>query len=99
MDVFAKEALDTHNKYRKLHNVSSLFLDDYLSEQAAKWAKYLASNNVLQYSNILYESKSVGENLARLKRDQNKGELVFRIKPREKQKLYCFKKNKKKIRN
>ena len=72
-DSFAKEALETHNKYRKLHQVAPLELDTFLGDQATTWAKYLASNDVLKYRNGLYENHSVGENLSRFKRDQLKG--------------------------
>ena len=76
-DLFAKEALDAHNKYRKRHNVSPLELDSNLSRQAAAWADYLASNEILKYSNGLHESQLLGENLARIKKDEIKSIKIF----------------------
>ena len=55
---FEKEALEAHNEYRLLHNVSPLQIDSALSNSARYWAKYLAQNEFIQNKNQV-----VGENI------------------------------------
>jgi len=56
---FAKEALDQHNKYRSIHGVQPLVLDDKLSDHAQKYAKHLAKTATFEHSN----DPDYGENL------------------------------------
>lgn len=56
--TFEQEALDTHNKYRRLHGAPPLQLSRELSESSQKWANHLLSINALQHSNT-----NNGENL------------------------------------
>lgn len=56
--TFEQEALDTHNKYRRLHGAPPLQLSRELSESGQKWANHLLSINALQHSNT-----NNGENL------------------------------------
>nr|ACO15637.1 Golgi-associated plant pathogenesis-related protein 1 [Caligus clemensi] len=42
---FEREALETHNKYRKIHGVPLLELSDELNKYAKDWADYLAESD------------------------------------------------------
>ncbi|XP_040583746.1 Golgi-associated plant pathogenesis-related protein 1 isoform X1 [Lepeophtheirus salmonis] len=42
---FAKQALDTHNKYRRNHNVPLLELSEELNKYAKEWADHLAKTD------------------------------------------------------
>lgn len=58
LGTFEQEALDTHNKYRRLHGAPPLQLTKELCESSQKWADHLLSINALQHSNTNH-----GENL------------------------------------
>ncbi|KAM9324102.1 uncharacterized protein PAF06_000100 [Gastrophryne carolinensis] len=55
---FEQEALETHNKYRRMHGAPPLLLSQDLCESSQKWANHLLSINALQHSNTNH-----GENL------------------------------------
>lgn len=59
MKSFRKDALATHNKYRDLHGVPSLKMNDKLNDTAQKWADYLVNSRSFTHS----EAKDYGENL------------------------------------
>ena len=57
---FCKAMVNQHNKYRQLHQVNDLEIDDDISKVSQKYALKLAkSDNGLKHSNGKY-----GENLA-----------------------------------
>ncbi|KAM3910853.1 uncharacterized protein RB166_019653 isoform 2-T5 [Leptodactylus fuscus] len=58
LGTFEQEALDTHNKYRRMHGAPPLQLSRELCESSQKWADHLLSINALQHSNTNH-----GENL------------------------------------
>lgn len=64
---FINEALEAHNKYRKLHDAPPLELDSNLTEIALEWAENLAENESLEYSNSVYKNEPVGQNILRAK--------------------------------
>lgn len=64
---FNTEALDAHNKYRKLHFVPEVQLSDELTEKALQWAERLAENGALKYKNPTFKNDLVGENILRAK--------------------------------
>ncbi|OCT65187.1 Golgi-associated plant pathogenesis-related protein 1 [Xenopus laevis] len=49
--LFQTQFLETHNNYRKKHNVPLLKLNEELSKSAQQWANYLLSIHKLQHSN------------------------------------------------
>lgn len=60
---FAKQALDTHNKFRSMHGVPPLKWADDLAKEAQAWAEKLARARTLQHSSK-GERNNAGENLA-----------------------------------
>ncbi|XP_015759476.1 PREDICTED: uncharacterized protein LOC107338757 [Acropora digitifera] len=60
---FAKQSLDTHNKFRSMHGVPPLKWADDLAEEAQAWAEKLARARTLQHSSKS-ERNNAGENLA-----------------------------------
>lgn len=56
---FRHEALTTHNKYRDIHGVPKLKMNDSLNNSAQKWADQLAKSGTFKHS----EAKDYGENL------------------------------------
>lgn len=60
MDSFKKEALDTHNAYRKIHGAPALKWSNKLYQNAQRWADQLARRGSLQHESQNKE----GENLA-----------------------------------
>ncbi len=76
---FINEALEAHNKYRKLHNVPPLEHDPNLSDLAADWAEHIAAHNVLQYRDGEYKNQQVGENILRSKAGYISGNIFFCI--------------------
>lgn len=62
---FISNALDAHNKYRKLHGADPLEHSPDLSDSAQDWAEHLASNNILKYKNSKYNDEFLGENILR----------------------------------
>jgi len=62
---FRRESLQLHNKSRKLHQVSELIEDPALTECAQKWANSLAESDSLTHSNLIWNDKDVGENIAK----------------------------------
>ncbi|CAF0787118.1 unnamed protein product [Brachionus calyciflorus] len=64
---FINEALDAHNKYRKLHDAPALELSNELTEQALEWAEHLAERGQLKYKNASLKNEPIGENILRAK--------------------------------
>ncbi len=62
---FINEALEAHNRYRKLHGCPALELDDKLSQMAAEWAEKLAVKDRLEYRDTEYKKEPLGENILR----------------------------------
>ena len=60
---FCYEALQTHNYYRKLHQVEPLKLNKDLCKIAEKYSKHLASIGYLEHSDNCYHDDALGENL------------------------------------
>lgn len=60
---FAKQSLDSHNKYRAMHGVPAMKWADDLAREAQAWAEKLARARTLQHSSKS-ERKDAGENLA-----------------------------------
>lgn len=60
---FAKQSLDSHNKYRAMHGVPGMKWADDLAREAQAWAEKLARARTLQHSSKS-ERKNAGENLA-----------------------------------
>ncbi len=59
LNIVRQKALDRHNYYRSLHNVSALTLDDTINDVAQNYSVKLGSINQLKHSyNLRY-----GENL------------------------------------
>jgi uncharacterized protein YkwD len=56
---FQKQMLNAHNRYRTRHCVSSLQLDDSISQSAQNYAQYLANINQMVHS----YTEGLGENL------------------------------------
>lgn len=48
LQIFAKNFLNRHNKYRAAHGVPELKLDPQLNENSKKWAQTLAANDKLE---------------------------------------------------
>jgi len=57
---FANEILKSHNKFRALHNVSSLKYSLEIEKTAHKYADFLSKNDLFQHSH----TNGLGENLA-----------------------------------
>jgi len=76
---FIKEALDAHNKYRKVHGVSELEHDTKLSDLAMDWAEHLANRNTLEYTNSQYENAPLGENVVKANKFYLNGDLISKI--------------------
>lgn len=62
-NAFAKQALDTHNKYRAKHKVAPLKWSDGIAMEAQAWAEKLAKARSLQHASQT-ERKGCGENIA-----------------------------------
>ena len=60
---FQKEALDTHNNYRKKHHANNLVLNKDLCNIAQKYAEYLAKTGNFEHSSNSYNGNPLGENL------------------------------------
>jgi uncharacterized protein YkwD len=56
---FLTDALKAHNKYRKMHGVEDLVLDDKLCNVAQGWANHLAQRD----SSIAHNNSGYGENI------------------------------------
>ncbi|XP_068709258.1 uncharacterized protein [Montipora capricornis] len=61
--TFSKQSLDTHNKFRTLHGVSTLTWAEDLADEAEAYARKLAQARTLQHASK-NERKGTGENLA-----------------------------------
>ena len=59
---FERESLEAHNKYRGIHNVAPMKLNQDMNAKAAKWAKYMASLGTLKHSKSSERDKD-GENI------------------------------------
>ena len=60
---FCLEALDSHNKYRKIHHVEPLKLNKDLCKIAQNYAKQLTNMGYLEHSENCYKGETLGENL------------------------------------
>ena len=60
---FSLEALNAHNKYRKIHHVEPLKLNIELCKIAENYAKKLSKIGHLEHSENCYEGELLGENL------------------------------------
>ena len=60
---FAHEHLEMHNKYRKMHHVPDLELNQELCDIAQKYAEYLAKNSLFEHSHARFKGAGMGENL------------------------------------
>jgi uncharacterized protein YkwD len=60
---FSQEHLEMHNKYRKMHHVPDLELNQELCDIAQKYAEYLAKNSLLEHSYARFKGAGMGENL------------------------------------
>ena len=63
-ELFSRQALEYHNKYRALHRVPPLVLNYELSLIAQKHADRLAKERKLIESKATFNSFPLGENLA-----------------------------------
>ena len=59
MDIFCRQAIEAHNKFRAAHNVPSLVWATDLARDAEAWAKTLADEGKLTHDQL----KEVGENV------------------------------------
>lgn len=75
---FFNEALEAHNRYRKLHGCPPVELDDKLSQMAAEWAEELAIKDRLEYRNKDYKKEPLGENILRAQCVYFSGETEMR---------------------
>ncbi|WP_411016888.1 hypothetical protein, partial [Salmonella sp. s51944] len=55
---FRQEALQSHNKYRDIHGVDSIRLNDKLNDASQKFAELLARTGTFKHS----EASDYGEN-------------------------------------
>lgn len=62
---FYNEALEAHNRYRKLHGCPPVELDDKLNQMATEWAETLAVRDRLDYRNTEHKKEPLGENILR----------------------------------
>ena len=62
-DDFCLEALNAHNKYRKIHHVDPLKLNKEICDIAEKYSKQLTKIGHLQHSDNCYKEDMLGENL------------------------------------
>ena len=60
---FEKQAVDVHNKYRRLHQVPAVRWNSELARDAQVWADKIARQNSLQHASS-QQRKGDGENLA-----------------------------------
>ena len=60
---FAQEHLEMHNKYRKMHHVPDIELNQELCDIAQKYAEYLAKNSLFEHSYARFKGAEMGENL------------------------------------
>ena len=60
---FAKQSLDSHNRFRSMHGAPPLKWADDLAKEAQVWAEKLARARTLQHSSK-QERNNAGENLA-----------------------------------
>lgn len=62
---YRKECLQMHNETRKIHQVPELVEDPALTERAQEWANTLAESDLLNHSNLEWDGKLIGENIAK----------------------------------
>jgi uncharacterized protein YkwD len=58
--VFVKDALDEHNRLRRMHGVPYLKLNRELCNIAQEWAEKVASTGKFEHSNNKYDGQSLG---------------------------------------
>jgi uncharacterized protein YkwD len=61
---FIKEALETHNQIRVLHQASKLKINNDLTKMAQQWAEHIATTKKFEHSNNSFLGQSLGENIA-----------------------------------
>lgn len=59
-----REALNAHNRYRKLHGSKPLKLNKELNQIAQDWAEKIAQTGTFEHNTSLFKGQSLGENLA-----------------------------------
>lgn len=64
---FCDEALEAHNKYRRIHDAQQLELSSELTAQALEWVEKLAEIGSLKYRNARWLNEPIGENILRTK--------------------------------
>lgn len=61
---FVDELIQSHNEYRRRHQVSPLRHSVELSEIAQAWAEQLARSNGFQHSKSKHDGQPLGENIS-----------------------------------
>ncbi len=61
---FIREALESHNQIRSLHQANKLKVNNELNKLAQIWAEHIADTNKFEHSNHSYLGQSLGENIA-----------------------------------
>lgn len=62
---FVNEALEAHNRCRRLHGCMPLENDETLNRMAIEWAERLADEDRLVFRNTEYKGEPLGENILR----------------------------------
>ncbi|PAA81926.1 hypothetical protein BOX15_Mlig007915g2 [Macrostomum lignano] len=62
-DTFTKQMLESHNRYRDLHQVGPLVYDKDLAKAAQKWAETIAKKDKLEHDSRCQDDH-IGENVA-----------------------------------
>ncbi|CAF0958619.1 unnamed protein product [Brachionus calyciflorus] len=61
---FMRDALNSHNKYRKSHDSPQLKMNKELCKIAQEWAERIASTGVFEHSTSTFKGQTLGENIA-----------------------------------
>ena len=61
-DMFGKEILDAHNRYRAAHGVAALKWSSEAAQKAESWGRKLAKSNMFKHG----EKEGLGQNIASL---------------------------------
>lgn len=61
---FIREALESHNQIRAVHQANKLKVNNELNKLAQIWAEHIANSNKFEHSNHSYLGQSLGENIA-----------------------------------
>ena len=63
--IYRRECLIHHNKIRERHGVPPLRESESLSEYSQQWANFISDTDSLTHSSMIWDSKNVGENIAK----------------------------------